>query len=214
MMKKPLFYEEHAQTVEVDLLGEPILVDLGISLLEERTRIAERKKKRQTTSQKKRRQEDGIKTSDSAVGCDIIATELFYKACTSYDRTQASILSQESLDSYLNLASAQEECEKLKEQNTMLRDTREMEIRKDTLAYKASPNYRAELKDFMIENGDFFIINGWNKCVTHLRHKYHITNDEAKDLDSLDVKEDVGTSTTIQGEDQLFFVDQLTPSGF
>ncbi|KAK9118651.1 hypothetical protein Scep_016744 [Stephania cephalantha] len=85
----------------------------------------------------------------------------------------------------------------------MLRDTREMEIRKGILAHKASPDYHVELKDFMIENGDFLITNGWNKCVTHLRHKYHITEEEAKDLSSFYVNEDVGTSTTIQGEDQL-----------
>ncbi|KAK9107816.1 hypothetical protein Syun_023827 [Stephania yunnanensis] len=95
-----------------------------------------------------------------------------------------------------------EECKKLKEENTMLRDTCEMEIRKGIMAYKASLSYRTELKDFMIENGDFSIANGWNKCVTHLRHKYPITDKEAKDPDSLDVEEDADTSTTIQGEDQ------------
>ncbi|KAK9083781.1 hypothetical protein Scep_030252 [Stephania cephalantha] len=116
----------------------------------------------------------GIKNFDSVVGCDVIATELCYKACTTYDQAQASILSQESLDSHLNLAGAQvfrlnqelqpslmeenakkycfkEECEKLKEENTVLRDTREMEIRIAILAHKASPDYHIELEDFMIE---------------------------------------------------------------
>ncbi|KAK9148578.1 hypothetical protein Scep_007335 [Stephania cephalantha] len=178
-----------------------------------------------------RSEEEGINTSDSVVGYDVIATELCYKACTPYDRARASILSQESLDSNLNLAGAQtsdrskkifklnqklqyslmeknaekcrfkEEREKLKEENTMLRETREMEIRKGILVHKASPAYRTELKDFMIENGDFLITNSWNKCVTHLRHKYPITDKEANDPDSLDMEEDAGTSTTIQGED-------------
>ncbi|KAK9114057.1 hypothetical protein Syun_020854 [Stephania yunnanensis] len=96
-----------------------------------------------------------------------------------------------------------EECEKLKEENTMLRDTHKMEILKGILAHKAFPDYLIELKDFMIENGEFLITNGWNKCVTHLKHKYLITDEETKDLDSLDVEEDASTSTTIQGEDQL-----------
>ncbi|KAK9140328.1 hypothetical protein Scep_010009 [Stephania cephalantha] len=96
-----------------------------------------------------------------------------------------------------------EEYEKLKEENTMLRDTREMEIRKGILAYKASPGYCTELKDFMIENCDFLITKGWNKYVTHPSHKYPITEEEAKVPDSLDMEEDAGTSTTIQGEDQL-----------
>ncbi|KAK9104307.1 hypothetical protein Scep_021151 [Stephania cephalantha] len=77
-----------------------------------------------------------------------------------------------------------EECEKLKEENNMLRDTHEMEIRKGILAHKASPGYHTELKDFMIKNGDFLITYGWNKYVTHLRHKYPITDNEAKDPDS------------------------------
>ncbi|KAK9142758.1 hypothetical protein Syun_012158 [Stephania yunnanensis] len=93
--------------------------------------------------------------------------------------------------------------EKLKEENTMLRETHEMEICKGILVHKASPAYRTELKDFMIENGDFLITNSWNKYVTHLRHKYPITDEEAKDPDSLDMEEDAGTSTTIQGEYQL-----------
>ncbi|KAK9143504.1 hypothetical protein Syun_012904 [Stephania yunnanensis] len=133
-MKKALYCEEHVQTLEVDLLGEPIPVDLSLSpvrgyALEIQTQIAERKKKRQTIGQKKRRHENvgscsqeievevvpqslsvppqpivnrydeshvpswGIKTSDSVIGCDNIATKLFYKACTPYDQARASILS-------------------------------------------------------------------------------------------------------------------------
>ncbi|KAK9148231.1 hypothetical protein Scep_006988 [Stephania cephalantha] len=90
-----------------------------------------------------------------------------------------------------------EECEKLKEANSMLKETHEIEIHKGILAHKASQDYRTELKDFMIENDDFLITNGWNKYVTHLRLKYPIIDEEAKDPDSLDVEQDDGTATTI-----------------
>ncbi|KAK9087227.1 hypothetical protein Syun_029621 [Stephania yunnanensis] len=156
MMEKALCCEEHAQTMEVDLLGEPILVDIGLSpvrgeALEIQTRIIQRKKKSQTTSQKKSRVPFwGIKPADSDVSCDIIAMELRYKACTpeTFDQSKKIFKLNQELQSSLTEENAEKrrfkkECDKLKEESTIPKDIREMEIHKGILAHKASLDYRA-----------------------------------------------------------------------
>ncbi|KAK9158771.1 hypothetical protein Scep_005345 [Stephania cephalantha] len=179
-MKKLLCSEEHAQTMEVDLLG-----DFGCP-----DQTAEKKKRCQISSQKKRQQENmetssqdivvevltqvpsalpppttnqydishipswGIKTTNSAIGSGTIAKDMCYHSCTPYDRAQASILTMKSLNDHVNVAGAEvesaekcrfkDECEKLKEENTVLRNTQEMAVLKGIEAYKISPQYHAE----------------------------------------------------------------------
>ncbi|KAK9154838.1 hypothetical protein Sjap_002318 [Stephania japonica] len=78
----------------------------------------------------------------------------------------------------------------LKSENEMLRTSREEKIHEGVEAYKSSykttPEYRQELKDYMIENGDFIYEDRWNKSVAHLRQWYPITDEQAVDPNLMD----------------------------
>ncbi|KAK9082954.1 hypothetical protein Scep_029425 [Stephania cephalantha] len=66
----------------------------------------------------------------------------------------------------------------------------EEKIRRGIEAYKSShkttPEYRQELKDYMIDNGDFIYEDGWNKSVIHLRQWYPIIDEQAADPNLMD----------------------------
>ncbi|KAK9169625.1 hypothetical protein Syun_001765 [Stephania yunnanensis] len=78
----------------------------------------------------------------------------------------------------------------LKSENEMLKTSQEKKIRRGIKAYKSShkttPEYLQELKDYMINNGDFIYEDRWNKSVIHLRQWYPITNEQIADPNLID----------------------------